>query len=262
MNWQKNFSDYVKGVVDKNKDGKVSFKEFLDLFPNHGIAIAVIVLDLLVLLGEYRVFDVAMYITDGNIWKALGFVAVSGVPFYVGQVLWLYPHANGLQKWIAAVVVGTSLYTSWVFGRADLSLSYDAAALWQLVPDMSAGYVVALIVYILRDNRIMAWRVKKEQQASVEAEKEYNRMLSDLLTQLDERMTEQNALNEKWGAEAVANQLKALKGERIERTAKSDSAPKSQPFIAPKQAIAYNSDTSYRNPVANPTRRENSPPSE
>lgn len=236
MSWQNSFGSYVKSVVDKNKDGRISFKEILDLFPNHGVALAVIFLDLLVLLAEYRVFDVAMKITNGDIFKALGFVAVSALPFYVGQILWLYPHANFIQKAIAAGSVAASLYTSWVFGRADLSLSYDVESLWRLVPDVSAAYVVALIIYILRDNRIMAWRRKKEQEASVAAEKEYNRMVSDLLVQLDERMTEQNNLSEKWGESAVRNQLNALRGE------KSGGETKTHQSVQPARAFA--SDTS------------------
>src|SRR5215510_13886734 len=107
---------YVRDVFDLNKDGKVTLKEFFaTLIPNHAIAIAFIVVYLLMAAAEYRVWDVGMKIT-GDPYKALGFVLVSALPFYLAQILWLYPRANGWQQSIAVGMAITALYTSAQFG--------------------------------------------------------------------------------------------------------------------------------------------------
>ena len=126
MNNNSNFNlgQYVREVFDLNKDGKVSLKEFFaTLVPNYAVAIAFIVVDLLMVVAEYRVWDVGMKIT-GDPYKALGFVLVSGLPFYLAQILWLYPRANGWQQTIAVAMAVSALATSaqfWV-GRSIADL--------------------------------------------------------------------------------------------------------------------------------------------
>jgi len=70
----KTLGAYVTEVLDNDKDGAVSFEEVLGIFPNSAVAIAFVVVDLLVLVAEYRVWDVGMTITSGDPYKALGFV--------------------------------------------------------------------------------------------------------------------------------------------------------------------------------------------
>ena len=60
--------EYVKEVFDVNKDGTIDLKDILSMFPNSAVAIAVIVIDLLVLVAEYRVWDVAYTITGGAVF--------------------------------------------------------------------------------------------------------------------------------------------------------------------------------------------------
>src|SRR5512141_2596963 len=99
-----NLGQYVRDVFDLNKDGKVTFNEFVaTMIPNYAVAIAFIVVDLLMLVAEYRVWDVGITIT-GDPYKAMGFLLVSAVPFYLAQILWLYPRANGWQQAIAVAM--------------------------------------------------------------------------------------------------------------------------------------------------------------
>src|SRR5574341_98342 len=74
--------DFVRDAFDLNGDGRVTLKEvFSKLIPNYAVGIAFLVVDLLVLIAEYRVWDVGMKITNNNGWLAIGFVAVSALPF-------------------------------------------------------------------------------------------------------------------------------------------------------------------------------------
>ena len=123
----------VSDVLDVDRNGVVNFKDFLAAFPNGAVAIAVIVIDLLVAVAEIRVWGTGMAITGNNPYLAAGFVAVSALPFYLGELLWLYPKGTALQQTIAGVMVLTSLYTSAQFGLADLSQSFDVARIVRMV---------------------------------------------------------------------------------------------------------------------------------
>ena len=80
MNVIQTLGDYVNKVLDTNKDGKITVKDFIDLFPNYAVAIAVIFVDIVVGVAEYRVWDVGYKMT-GDPFKAVGFVLVSAIPF-------------------------------------------------------------------------------------------------------------------------------------------------------------------------------------
>ena len=134
-----NLGQYVREVFDLNKDGRVTLKEFFaTLIPNYAVAIAFIVVDLLIAVAEYRVWDVGIRIT-GDPYKALGFLLVSALPFYLAQILWLYPRANGWQQAIAVAMAVAALVTSAQFGLADLSLSYDVERIVNWVIWLSGG---------------------------------------------------------------------------------------------------------------------------
>lgn len=252
MNWQFDFGKYVKGVFDKNRDGRITLSEVIESLPNNGITIAIVVVDIIMVLAEYLVWDVAMKITDGDIIKSLGFVAISALPFYIGQLLWLYPHANGWQKWISGGAVALSLYTSWLFGTADLSLDYDISALGSYAADLRAVYVVALIGYVLSDNRVRAWRRKKEQEASVKEQEDYNAMADRLLDQLAKSLAKQDELVKQYGEEAVTNQLRALRGQPTKKDEKKQPAP---PMLGSRPVNAYQSDADTER-LENPTDRQ------
>lgn len=216
MNLQ-TLSEYVNKVLDANKDGKVTFKDIIDLFPNSAVMIAVIFVDLIVAIAEYRVWDVGNKMT-GDPLKALGFVAVSAVPFYLGQIFWLYPVANGLQKWIATLMVGCSLYTSWVFGTADLSQSYDVGAIVSLVMNLTAGYIVIVLLYVLTDDGIKAHRIKKQAEGAAKREREYQHLTRSILRELAETQRLQRETEAEFGdPEMVQAQVDRLRGTKAKK---------------------------------------------
>lgn len=212
MNSNFNLGQYVRDVFDLNRDGRVTFKEFFaTLIPNYAVAIAFIVVDLLMAVAEYRVWDVGMTIT-GDAYKAMGFVLVSALPFYLAQILWLYPRANGWQQAIAVVMGGTALVTSAQFGLADLSLSYDVDRIVSQVIWLGGGYIVALLVYIVIDKniRLMRAKIKAREQANFQGE--LNKSMRSILADLREGLKEEAALRREFGDLAVDSHLQMMRG--------------------------------------------------
>ena len=224
--------EYVNNVLDTNKDGRTDIKDLLNLFPSNAVAIAVLFVDLLVAAAEYRVWDVGYQIT-GDPLKAIGFVLVSAVPFYLGQIFWLYPVANGIQKAVAVLMVVASLYTSWVFGTADLSMSYDVTALIGIVVNLTAGYIVLILGYILSDDGIKANRMKKQAEGAAKQEKEYQQITRSILRELAETQRLQKETEQEFGDSAlVQSQLERIRGK------KKDNKPEPRPYQVPVVANA------------------------
>lgn len=229
MNIAKTLGEYVNQVLDTNKDGHTDIKDLLDLFPSNAVAIAVLFVDLVVMAAEYRVWDVGYQMTNDP-FKAIGFVLVSAVPFYLGQIFWLYPVANTLQKWISGAMVASALYTSWVFGTADLSQSYDMSILAQMVTNLTALYIVAGLAYILLDDGIKANRMKKHAQGAAKQEKEYQQITRDVLRELAATQKLQRETEQEFGdASLVQSQLERIRGKKQE---KQQPAPYQAPMIA------------------------------
>jgi hypothetical protein len=207
-----NLGQYVRDVFDLNKDGKVTFNEFVaTMIPNYAVAIAFIVVDLLMLVAEYRVWDVGITIT-GDPYKAMGFLLVSAVPFYLAQILWLYPRANGWQQAIAVAMAIAALVTSAKFGLADLSKSYDIDRIVTWVIWLSGTYIVALLVYIVIDKniRLMRAKVKAREQANFQGE--LNKSMRSILSDLREGLKEEADLRREFGDLAVDSHLQMMRG--------------------------------------------------
>lgn len=231
-------SEYVNKVLDTNHDGKVNMSDLLGLFPSNAVAIAVIFIDVVVAAAEYRVWDVGLKMT-GDPLKAIGFVLVSAVPFYLGQVFWLYPVANSFQKWIAGIMVAASLYTSWVFGTADLSQSFDIAAIISTVTNLTAGYIIIALAYVLLDDGIKAMRLKKQAEGKAKQEKEFQLITRAVLRELAETQKLQNETVKEFGdAEMVQKQLDRVAGRKGEKKQEAPAYQAQRQFASDTQNTA------------------------
>jgi len=225
MNIVQSLGEYVNKVLDTNGDGRITFGDFVGLFPNYAVAIAIIFIDVVVLAAEYRVWDVGYQMT-GDPFKAVGFVLVSAVPFYLGQIFWLYPTANSIQKVISVVMVAASLYTSWVFGTADLSRSYDVSAIVSMVTNLTAGYIVTTLAYVLFDDGIKANRMKKQAQGAAARERDYQKITREVLRELAETQRLQRETEKEFGDSGlVQTQLDRLRGTKPKATPPAYQAP-------------------------------------
>lgn len=210
-----NLGDYMTDILDKDRDGIVSVKEIFTVFPNAAVAIAVIFVDVLVALAEYRVWDFGVHVT-GDPWKALGFVAISSIPFYLGQIFWLYPLGNIFQKLIALLFIGASLYTSWVFGTADLTLSYDIKEIARYLQDLTVGYIVFTLFYIVIDPTIKAARMKTQAQKKAQWQGDLNKIAQSVLQSLRGALEEQRNIEAEFGADEVGKMMDALRGKKVQ----------------------------------------------
>ena len=146
-----------------NNDGKFDFKDI----PNHAVLIVGVVVDLVMLVAEYRVWSVG-YLLTGNVMLAIGFVLISSLPFYLGQLAYLYNRANEWQQRIAVGMVVMGLLVSAYYGFADyiistnitLSLSgsanipLDLQTLYVLAVVCTVALIVIGLIYVLVDDDI------------------------------------------------------------------------------------------------------------
>lgn len=164
----------LRQLYDKvfgNNDGKFTMADL----PNKSILIVAIVVDLLMALAEYRVFMVG-YALTGNIMLALGFMAVSSLPFYLGQLAWLYNRANKWQQAIAIAMVVMGLGVSAYYGFADflltntfavtndVSVSMNINTLFGVAVGGTVILIVSGLLYIVSDddhaNKVKANRIE------------------------------------------------------------------------------------------------------
>jgi hypothetical protein len=252
-NFFKTLGEYVSEVFDKDKNGVVTFKEILTVFPNNAVAIAFLVVDLLVLVAEYRVLDVAMRITNNDIYKSIGFVLVSAIPFYLSQILWLYPNASTIQRVIAVVMGAIALYTSAVFGLADLSLTYDVNKIVSMVVNLTVFYIVILLLYVLVDSGIRAKRMEAEARAKAAHQRKVNEITRSILADLRKSLAEENALRDEFGEDAVREQIERLRGVKNKK-----QQPPQRPQNQQQMMVTHAFDTPLKpeNPTQPPNRQQ------
>jgi len=224
-------NEFLKDVFDLNDDGHITFKEVMIGLAHHAPAILLFFVDLIVIVAEYRVYDAGIQMTHNAI-KAFGFVLVSALPFYLGQLSWMYPRANFWQKTIAVLFVIGGLIGSAIFGRADLLLGLTITGSDQavnpvfvsdLVIVLTASYIVLGLFYLLLDPEIRAWRLKTIMKAKSDQQKEFNKIIREILSDQQLTLAEKAKLDDEFGAENVTLVLDQL------RSSKNNKKPDQNP---------------------------------
>jgi len=155
----KKFYDRVFG----NNDGKLTAADL----PNHAVLIVAGVVDLVMLFAEYRVYSVGLALTH-SVMLALGFVAVSSLPFYLGQLAFLYNRANWMQQTIAVLMVSMGLLVSAYYGFSDyilqsklavqvvdgVSLELDVNSLYFLAVSCTVLLILGGLLYVFFDDGV------------------------------------------------------------------------------------------------------------
>lgn len=154
----------IKGFYDEvfgNSDGKFDIKDL----PNGAPAIVAIIADLVMLVAEIRVYEVGYKLT-GVFWLAIGFVAISSIPFYLGQLAWLYNKANKAQRVTAIILIFMGLIVSAYYGLADFLMgqsvtvgnvqtdAIDVSTLYMLAVVGTGTLIVLALFYMLVDDNI------------------------------------------------------------------------------------------------------------
>lgn len=169
MNDVKQFYDRVFG----NRDGKFNFKDL----PNSAVLVVALVVDTVALFAEIRVYQVGYALTE-SVVLASGFVAVSILPFLLGQIAFLYNRANAVQQTIAVMMVGMGLLVSAYYGLADYvvrtnsvlnmgdsSLPLDVSLLYAVAVSCTALLVLGGLLYVFYDDSIANTRKSNRLQA-------------------------------------------------------------------------------------------------
>lgn len=186
----------IKQWYDKvfgNNDGRFTMADL----PNKAVLIVGIVVDILFMFAEYRVWMVGHNLTN-NIMLALGFVAVSSLPFYLGQVAYLYNRANGWQQGIAAGMVLMGLSVSAYYGFADfllansfvvtnsITLELNTNSLFAVAVGGTVLLILSGLLYILIDdeiaNTIRAKRIEGKARVAEHELELKSRLLAKLQT--------------------------------------------------------------------------------
>lgn len=161
----KRFYDQVFG----NRDGKLTAADL----PNHAVLIVAGVVDLVMLFAEYRVYSVGHALT-ASVMLALGFVAVSSLPFYLGQVAFLYNRANPAQQRISVGMVAMGLLVSAYYGFADyifqtntvinvangIAVNLDVNTLYIVAVSCTVALIVGGLLFVFFDDGV-ANNIKK-----------------------------------------------------------------------------------------------------
>lgn len=221
-----------------NNDGKLDWKDI----PNGAPGIVMLVVDVLMLLAEYRVFSAGYSLTNDTL-LSLGFVAVSSVPFYLGQLAWLYNKANWKQQLLAVLMIVMGLCVSAYFGFADylistvsnvgVLLNNDPSSLYEVAIYSTVALIAGGLLYAFFDdeiaNNIRANRMKAHADI-VGQEMEIKR---GLLAKYRDIKEEEDKLRDKYGNEEVDVLNKRFSGKRPANTSAN-----SQPAVT----YAANSD--------------------
>ena len=198
------FYDRVFG----NNDGKFNVKDL----PNKAVLVVAIVVDLVALIAEARVYQVGLTLTNSPI-LAFGFVAVSFVPFLLGQIAFLYNRANTYQQIISALMVILGLFASAYYGFADYILQTNSVltvAGGVILPiDINTLYFLAVfatvllilggLLFVFFDDEIATNRRKNKVQAKSKAALDDIKAKREVLAELKRLKDEETELRKQYG---------------------------------------------------------------
>lgn len=160
------------GVFDKARN---RFNSFLS--SGNANKMALVMFYLLLILGEWKVFEASMALTENNIELSLSVLLVTGVSAAVAERAHQNPKATKDQKWLANMMWYLNLITAGVFGFIAFILSgkdlqYDIV----LLPGLSfnidgASTILFGIVTILTFAEIIAYRMYYDKDVDVAAKR-------------------------------------------------------------------------------------------
>ena len=203
MNSIQKFYDKVFG----NNDGKFDARDL----PNHAVLIVGAVVDLVMVFAEYRVYSVGLALT-GNVLLALGFVVVSSLPFYLGQIAFLYSQANKGQQWISGLMVAMGLFVSAYYGFADyilqtntaivvangVTFAMDVDSLYILAVSGTVALIVGGLLFVFIDDSFANNLKKNRIQARARLAKEEIEIRRGLLLDLTSLRADEEALRRQY----------------------------------------------------------------
>lgn len=211
-----------------NNDGKFTMADL----PNKAVLIVGVVVDILFLFAEYRVWMVGYALTE-NAVLAVGFVAVSSLPFYLGQIAYLYNRANSYQQGLAVGMVLMGLGVSAYYGFSDfllansiavtdtLTVTLDTNSLFAVAVGGTVALILIGLVYILIDDDIANTIKSKRIEGKAKTAEHELELKSRLLAKLQQVRLQEDQLKSQFPEDyealqeqfvAAANKANPTKG--------------------------------------------------
>lgn len=165
-------NELERGFFDNAKD---SFKGFLS--SKNAVSMAMIMFYLLLILGEWKVFDASMVLTKNNWELSLSVLLVTGVSAAVAERAHQNSKATKNQKFIASLMWFINLFTAAIFGFLAFILSgkdlkYDIVLLPGFTFNVDgAGTILFGIVSLLTFAEIIAYRAYVDGDIDVAAKR-------------------------------------------------------------------------------------------
>lgn len=212
-----------------NNDGHFDMKDL----PNHAVLIVGVVVDIVMLFAEYRVWQVGYHLTQNGM-LAIGFVAVSSLPFYLGQLAYLYNRANGKQQAIAIGLVLMGLFVSAYYGFSDYIISTNTTvSIWNganIALDVQTLYILAVsctviliisgLLYVLFDDDIANTIKAKRIEGKFKTAQHEMELKTRLLQDAKKLREAEESLASSYGADysALQEQFEAAANKRTNPT--------------------------------------------
>lgn len=200
--------DSIKGFYDRvfgNNDGRFTLSDL----PNSAVLVVGVIVDLVMAFAEYRVYSVGYALTK-SVMLALGFVAVSSLPFYLGQLAFLYNRANNKQQAISVTMVIVGLLVSAYYGFADyiirtntvltvaegVSLPMDIDSLYLLAVSATVALIIGGLLFVYFDDGVANRRKSNRIQGKAAIAQEEITIKRDMLEKLTALRLAEEALKQ------------------------------------------------------------------
>jgi hypothetical protein len=184
----------------------------------HAPAIAIIIGNALLCLGEVRVYDYVFRYTGAE-WKAALAVAGTLLPFIVWEILWQHKRATDFMVGLSLTGMVLSAGLGVVIGVSDFVLvsgaPVDGGKLVGAVAFSMSAHALMLLLYFYNHPDIANARAKARTQDEFELARQQAAQATALLEIARANLGARQELNRQYGAGNVDRMLAKIKGERM-----------------------------------------------
>lgn len=200
--------------MDEILEHNTGFSEWLK---ENAPALAVVAGNLLLMAGEYRVFDF-VFSTTGEVWKGLFAVLATFVPFVLWEVAWQHPKGTTFMQALAIGGMFISLLLGAGVGVADFiqvdGRTIDPAFLLGALAISLTVHAVGFLLYFYSHPDIEAERAQAKTEAQIKLAEANAERAQKLLFVSRDVISQRRKLEEEFGADEVKQMLDSLTGKR------------------------------------------------
>ena len=194
-------------------------------FEKNAITIAIVIANLLVILGEFRVYDFVLRMTRDTPLAVISVLTV-GLPFLLYEILWKQRNANKEQRSLAMWLGFVTLLVTMIIGVTDYIIAGSGL---QLARNIAVGGVAlmlsvhtfALLRYVYIDDTIRAMWNDAIEESKLKRELRENVRAKQRLVERRKIVAEEKAMADEFGEENVKRQKAAIRGVKYTQPVRS-----------------------------------------